>query len=372
MSGRLPEMRALLFVRRLMAMRIAHAQIVYAAALAILLAALSPPLASIAQLAIEDTTGEGTTGQETAGAALTDTDVDLLTPVLLDPNNPANTRVGALEFVIGYEIQLNKPQFGGLSDLCVYADAEAGTRLVAIGDQGIEVTIGFTGTPEALGDVAIVALFSLRSIEGARLLDKVSGDAEALLCEGPLRRFVGFEQQHRIWLYEEGGSVTAIPIPTAGRMLPPNEGIEGIARLADGNLLLVAEGGGDAQRGPAWIGTGSAAGDWAPITLLRSEGYVPTGLATLPNGDVLLLERFFTEATGPAARISLLRSVEIRPGAEIRPREIARIEPPLTVDNFEGIAVAPAEDGGTLVFLLSDDNFNPWQRTLLLVFRLDL
>jgi hypothetical protein len=362
------------------------------AALAALLAALSPPLpalaqttpaettpaettvaqTTLAQLAIEDTAGEATAGEAATGAALTDTDVSLLTPVLLDPNDPANTRVGALDYLTGYRIQLDKPQFGGLSDLCVYADAEAGTRLVAIGDRGIEATIGFTGTPDALGEVAIVALFALRSPDGNRLLDKVSGDAEALLCEGPLRRYVGFEHQHRIWLYEEGGSVTAIPIPPAARMLPPNEGIEGIARLADGNLLLVAEGGGDAQKGPAWIGTGSGAGDWAELTLRRSEGYVPTGLAALPNGDVLLLERFFTEATGPAARISLLRAVEIRAGAEIRPREIARIEPPLTVDNFEGIAVAPAADGGTLVFLLSDDNFNPWQRTLLLVFRLEL
>jgi len=344
-------MRAARFLRRFAAMRTA-----LPAALAAILLALSP-VAGFAQ-------------SESDGAALIDEEASLLTPVPLDPTDSANTRVGALDFIAGYHIVLDKLQFGGLSDLCVYADAEAGTRLIAIGDQGIEATIGFTGTPEALGDVAIVALFALRSVDGKRLLDKESGDAESLLCDGPLRRIVGFEHQHRIALYEEGGSVTPIPIPPAARMLPTNAGIEGIARLADGNLLLVAEGGGDAQKGPAWIGTGASAGDWAELTLRRSEGFVPTGVATLPNGDVLLLERFFTEATGPAARISLLRAVEIKPGAEIRPREIARIQPPLTVDNFEGIAVAPADDGGTLVFLLSDDNFNPWQRTLLLVFRL--
>jgi hypothetical protein len=331
-------------------------RIALSASLAALLVVLSSPIAGHA---------------ETAAPAVTE-ETTLLTPVPLDPTDPARTRVGALDYVAGYHIQLDKPQFGGLSDLCVYADDVAGTRLIAVGDEGIEVTMGFTGTPEALGDVAIVALFALRTPDGGRLLDKGSGDAEALLCEGPLRRIVGFEHQHRLWLYEEGGRVTSMPIPAAARMLPPNEGIEGIARLANGNLLLVAEGGGDAQKGPAWIGTGNSAGDWAALTLRRSEGFVPTGLASLPNGDVLLLERFFTEATGPAARISLLRAGEIKPGAEIRPRELARIVPPMTVDNFEGIAVAPADDGGTLVFLLSDDNFNPWQRTLLLVFRLEL
>jgi hypothetical protein len=50
--------------------------------------------------------------------------------------------------------------------------------------------------------------------------------------------------------------------------------------------------------------------------------------------------------------------------------EIARLEPPLLADNFEGIAVAPAHRG-LHVLLVSDDNFHPLQRTLLLLFRYD-
>ena len=41
------------------------------------------------------------------------------------------------------------------------------------------------------------------------------------------------------------------------------------------------------------------------------------------------------------------------------------------MDNFEGLAVARDADGGTLVYILSDDNFHFLQRTLLLLFRLD-
>jgi hypothetical protein len=46
------------------------------------------------------------------------------------------------------------------------------------------------------------------------------------------------------------------------------------------------------------------------------------------------------------------------------------IERPLTIDNFEGLAVVRDPSGGVLVYLLSDDNYSPLQRTLLLRFRL--
>ena len=41
------------------------------------------------------------------------------------------------------------------------------------------------------------------------------------------------------------------------------------------------------------------------------------------------------------------------------------------MDNFEGVAVADDGGGAPLVYILSDDNFNFFQRTLLLLFRLD-
>ena len=58
------------------------------------------------------------------------------------------------------------------------------------------------------------------------------------------------------------------------------------------------------------------------------------------------------------------------PGALLEGTEIARISLPLTVDNFEGLGLRRDRDGRLLVYLISDDNFNPLQRTLLLMFRL--
>jgi hypothetical protein len=60
----------------------------------------------------------------------------------------------------------------------------------------------------------------------------------------------------------------------------------------------------------------------------------------------------------------------IGPGAQLMPEEVARFAPPVQVDNFEGVAVRRDADGRTLVYIVSDDNFNALQRTLLLMFAL--
>ena len=48
---------------------------------------------------------------------------------------------------------------------------------------------------------------------------------------------------------------------------------------------------------------------------------------------------------------------------------LARLESPLAVDNMEGLAVTQ-EDGRDIVWIISDDNFNAFQRTLLMKFAL--
>ena len=43
----------------------------------------------------------------------------------------------------------------------------------------------------------------------------------------------------------------------------------------------------------------------------------------------------------------------------------------MNVDNFEGISYIELEDGGFFIFLLSDDNYNTTQKTLLFQFYWD-
>ena len=60
----------------------------------------------------------------------------------------------------------------------------------------------------------------------------------------------------------------------------------------------------------------------------------------------------------------------IKPGARLRPIHLATLAPPLTVDNFEGVAARRGPQGETLIYLVSDDNFQAAQRTYLMMFRL--
>jgi hypothetical protein len=69
--------------------------------------------------------------------------------------------------------------------------------------------------------------------------------------------------------------------------------------------------------------------------------------------------------------LTLIDPRRIRTGMTIRGREIARLAPPLTVDNFEGLAIT-REHGATMLWMVSDDNLLFLQRTLLMKFRLDL
>jgi len=64
----------------------------------------------------------------------------------------------------------------------------------------------------------------------------------------------------------------------------------------------------------------------------------------------------------------------------LEPVEVARLEAPLTLDNFEGVESRRDASGRTLVYLLSDDNGcsksgsagrTGLQRTLLLLFALE-
>ncbi len=103
----------------------------------------------------------------------------------------------------------------------------------------------------------------------------------------------------------------------------------------------------------------------------RSGVYHPTGADTLPGGDVVVLERAFTRLGTDAARLIRLEGGSIAPGNRLEGRVLAEFLPPVTVDNFEGVAVRRDEDGETLVYVLSDDNFKPEQRTLLLMFELE-
>ena len=95
-------------------------------------------------------------------------------------------------------------------------------------------------------------------------------------------------------------------------------------------------------------------------------------MARLDGGDVLVLERRFSLLGGFASRVVRLSAASVLSNAPLAgTREIARLEAPGLGENFEAIAAHPTGGGRHAVYLLSDDNFNLLQRTVLLHFVLE-
>ena len=287
-------------------------------------------------------------------------------PVPLDPSDPAHARVGALRYLGGWVLASGDRRFGGISSMTVRGDF-----VTALSDEGM--TIGFRLGPR--GPVRDFRIAPLPDGPGTTA-DKAHRDSESLQQDAVSGRiWVGFERVNEIWRYAAGmARAEAHAAPPAMRDWPENGGAEAIARLADGRFIVFSE----EQPGP----NGSTEALLFPgdptdpaVEPVRFGYYAPAGYrvtdaAQLPDGRVLLLNRRFTIAEGVSAIVTVADPRAIVADAAWRPREIARLAPPLTVDNMEALAIT-REHGRTIVWIASDDNFNPLQRTLLLKFSLE-
>ncbi|MEL7219265.1 MAG: peptidylprolyl isomerase, partial [Pseudomonadota bacterium] len=93
---------------------------------------------------------------------------------------------------------------------------------------------------------------------------------------------------------------------------------------------------------------------------LAEHGSVPTDATCTLNGTCYVLFRSYRPDYGNRAAI-----LELSPRNETK--LLAEFAPPLTVDNFEGIAVRQ-HFGKTFLYLASDNNFSNRQRNLLMKF----
>ena len=274
--------------------------------------------------------------------------------------------------------------FGGFSGLALQ-----GRHLTAVSDRGHWLSAELELNPNGV-------LIGLADARMGRLCDDDGapvawerGDAEEVQYLPGRGFLVSFERHHRIVLYATGDNGAAGPQRAPGATpfddaprpfpFPPeigatrrNKGMEAVALLADGRLMTFAE---DLRTIDddiiGWIGHPDV-GDWRHLILPADEDFLPTGAALLPSGDVVLLVRSYRKEVGTRIRLLLLEAASFLPGGRLRPIELMRIEPPATIDNMEAVAVGSGPRGETLIYLLSDDNYNDDQRTLLMQFELDL
>jgi len=184
---------------------------------------------------------------------------------------------------------------------------------------------------------------------------------------------VGYERDHRIERYDNVrgqpmGTPKPLPTPPGLLDITRNEGLESLAVLKDGRILAIAEAWRNGAH-PAWLWQ---EGNWSQLTYEGRSGFQPTDATTLPNGDVLVLERGLNIFYGFRSRFVLLSKAELRAGAALKGRELAVLESPRLTENFEGIHAFARADGKVGVLIVSDNNFGQIQQTILAAFELTL
>jgi len=280
-------------------------------------------------------------------------------PVPLNPQDPSEVAIGDFLYAGGLELTSRQTdRLHGLSDLFV-----TGTdRLTAIGDDGILFGARLVlDESERLVGVEDAHLTLLTGEDGKPLPGRAAGDAEGdaegltQLASGD--RLVSFERRHRIWLYPAaGGLPRRVPAPEGP--FSPNEGMEALAADPEAGADAYVVGAEDS--GDTWTCRLSSTACIQGPSVDKPEEFGLVAITRLPGMETAYLLRAFDEARGTRITLKILRSTTL----------VARMDlaPPMTIDNFEGLAAVARTDGRVRFYLLSDDNGSASQRTLLLAF----
>ncbi|WP_147181314.1 esterase-like activity of phytase family protein [Ciceribacter naphthalenivorans] len=289
----------------------------------------------------------------------------------------SETRFGGLEFLGGLELSSSEPLFGAWSAIRILPDGE---HFLGVLDTGHwlsgRITRDAQGRLSGLADVEIAAMLD---VDGRGDQRKRDVDAESLAIRGE-DVLVGYEQRHRVTGYRPLSAIEtarpfrmSFPLPFPVSELRNNGGLETLAVSPEesplrGAVVTVAEKSVDGNGNLfAGILDGPLQG---AFRVVARDGFDVTDGDFLPDGDLLLLERRFTFASGVGLRIRRIDGASIRPGAVVDGEIILQAGMVEEIDNMEGLDVVTGADGSTRLILVSDDNHSILQRTLMLEFRL--
>jgi hypothetical protein len=291
-----------------------------------------------------------------------------------EPRDPARKRFGALEFRGGLELASPHREFGGISAIRVAAD---GANFIAVTDKAHWVRGRIVYRGEAPIGIANAEIAPMLGPDGRTLSARGWYDTESLADEdGTL--YVGIERVHQIvkFDYAKNGLLAraqVVPRPPGFAKLPSNRGIECLAVAPKqsplaGTLIAISERGLDADGNiKGFLIGGKMPGEF---TVKRIGSFDITDCALLPDGGLLILERFFSWRQGVAVRLRRVSLAAIAPGAVLDGPVLMEADLGYEIDNMEGLAVHRAANGDIVLTLVSDDNFSIIQRTILLQFTL--
>jgi len=283
-----------------------------------------------------------------------------------DPRAPAPP---PLLFQAAWILRSDNPGFGGLSSLRV----DPPGQVLALSDSG--VLTGFH-----VGDGAATRrpfIAPLPVFPQDRDKPWWWWDSESMAHDPATDRYwIGFELQQMICRYSSGfARVEACRVWPEILAWPKTGSIESLARLPDGRFIAIAEMGMTAQGDHDMLlfaGDPADPATPAPMRLryVQPRGYRPTDAVVIDARHMLVLNRRITMQDLFTATIALVDlPARFTSGMRLEARVLLTLAPPLLADNFEGIATT-SEGGRTMVWIISDDNHENFQRTLLVKFAL--
>lgn len=286
--------------------------------------------------------------------------------------------VDKLIFRGGLTLQSQDDLFGGLSSITT-TGPEQNIAFVTDRGQFVSGKLAYDQDDRLLSIIG-VTMDPIRNSKGEPLPRQYARDAEGMdtvFRDGaPVAVRVSFENLTRvadfaITDHRPGGPAREIAIPEWMSDLRTNKSLESIciappaSPIAGSTLLLTEEA---LDENGNHRGHFLGQNDKGPVAYINSPVVNPTDCAFLPNGDLLVLER-------GVALFSFVMNLRRVPAAEVRPGNLMQGELLLAaegaeIDNMESIMVHTTPGGETRILIGSDNNFNDWQRQLLLEFSL--
>lgn len=280
---------------------------------------------------------------------------------------------GPLEFVGGLEMTSPDRDFGALS---AFRFLRPGSDFIGVADTGF----WFFGTIEhdAAGKPSGVADFRMTQMVDAKgnvVSKKWEVDAEGLAVNDGVAT-VGFERNHRVAQFRIDPQNMQAPFGRLDFLVPKgelrqNRGFETVTHAHphgqhEGGVVVVSEKSLDkAGNIFAAIVEGPNKGIF---TVKRNGEFDITDGTFLPDGDLLLLERSFSMATGIRMRLRRIYGESVARGSVADGPVLMEADMGYQIDNMEAMDVWQRADGATIVSLMSDDNHSLLQRNLYLEF----
>lgn len=299
------------------------------------------------------------------------------TKIAFHKETPVRKRFGKLIWRGGIAITSNSPYFGGFSGLAI---SKEGNELLSVSDAGFWMMARLGERDGSLSSIEDARIGPL--IDAKRTGKKLGKqrDAESIALEGDKltggQALVSFEIHHRIDRYEIGRTDLkrkkwSYRPPRAQKDWSPNNAMEAIeviqAGPQKGAIIAFLERYKDKKGNLS--GFLLKKGKQEPIALKPIKGFDISGAAALPDGGLLLLERRFRMREGVKIRIRYIPAADIKPGAILKGETLLEADSTnYFLDNMEGIAAHQLSSGETIITLISDDNFNFFQRTLIIQF----